>query len=340
MCNLSCGPRHAVFPDSHALSPWLTLPHPLAQSARHALLLRQRRPRPPARPRRDRRRQRPGHRLRRRPLVAAARRAALRPVRDRGRHALGPDRHRRRTASRSPRSARRTAPSSATATRISRTTRAAPPASYTAGAKLILADGDGAKLTPATIDGRARPDPRRRPPRPAARDLDHQRDRIRPRLHSRGSRRDRRGRPGAPPRPPHGRRALRQRARARRLFARRRHLARRRRRAEPRLRQERRHVGGGLWCSSARSSPATRSTAASGRGCSSPRGGSLPRRCWRCSTDDLWLANARAANAGAALLARSGGRPTGPPGRSERSVPAPFHGRSRGEPARARLRLL
>ena len=38
--------------------------------------------------------------------------------------------------------------------------------------------------------------------------------------------------------------------------------------------------------------------------------------------DDLWLANARAANAGAALLADGGGRPAGPSGRGERGVPA------------------
>src|SRR3546814_6662954 len=56
----------------------------------------------------------------------------------------------RRTASRSPRSARRTAASSATDAHIENDECGAPEF-YTHGAKLRLADGTGAKLTPESI---------------------------------------------------------------------------------------------------------------------------------------------------------------------------------------------
>ena len=58
------------------------------------------------------------------------------------------------------------------------------PEFYTGGAKLLLGEGEGAKLTPDDGRGRARHDPPRRPPGPAGRALDHQCQRIWPGLHA------------------------------------------------------------------------------------------------------------------------------------------------------------
>ena len=104
----------------------------------------------------------------------------------------------RPTASRSPRSARRTARSSATATPISRIDECGAPEFYTGGAKLLLGEGEGAKLTPETRGRRCSPTVRRRrPPGPAGRALDHQRHRIWLRLHARRDRGARRALPGS-----------------------------------------------------------------------------------------------------------------------------------------------
>jgi hypothetical protein len=58
------------------------------------------------------------------------------------------------------------------------------PEFYTHGAKLLLAEGEGAKLTPESVTALLATGAQRRPPGAAARALDHQRDRIWPGLHA------------------------------------------------------------------------------------------------------------------------------------------------------------
>ena len=90
---------------------------------------------------------------------------------------------------------------------------------YLHGAKLMLAEGDGAKLTPDAIARGDRSDPRRRPPGPAARVSAHPGERIRPRLHARRARRARRAGARARARLARRRRAVRQCGRVPRLRA-------------------------------------------------------------------------------------------------------------------------
>ena len=71
------------------------------------------------------------------------------------------------------------------------------PGFFTHGAKLILLPGHGAKVTPETVEEALRPRPRRRPPGPARRAVDHQRHRIWPELLARRGRRAGRGRQAA-----------------------------------------------------------------------------------------------------------------------------------------------
>ena len=52
------------------------------------------------------------------------------------------------------------------------------PEFFTGGAKLLLVDGPGAKLTVDALEDAREPDPRRRPSGPGERAVDHQRDRI------------------------------------------------------------------------------------------------------------------------------------------------------------------
>ena len=180
------------------------------------------------------------------------------------------------------------------------------PGFFTHGAKLMLVDGPGAKLDARCGERSDRPHPQGRPPGPAARAVDHQRDRIWPRptpraevaalgelakahglrFHMDGARfANAIAATGASPADLTWRAGvdgdvvrLRQEWRAQR------------RGADPvRHRSGRRNPG----------PPQAR------RAICCPRAGCSPRRSWRLLDNDLWLANARAANAAAQVLAKA-----------------------------------
>ena len=195
------------------------------------------------------------------------------------------------------------------------------PEFYTHGAKLLLGEGEGAKLTPETVTAlleRCRDDVHQ--VQPAALSITNATEYglvyTPEETAALGALCRERG-PRLPPR----RRPLRQCGGAARLRAGRPDLARRRRRAELRLRQEWRHVGRGadLLRSGSRRRPCYRRKRA---GHLLSKGRYLAAQILAMLEDDLWLRNARAANEAAARLAAAAGpERLVAPGRGERDVP-------------------